>query len=60
MTSSAATYADCVTSLRTSLSFLESSVQTLGNGVSDFPRLVTVLKTVRVREIASPHGRLWP
>lgn len=43
-----ATYADCVSSLRTSLNFLESSVETLDNGVSDFPRLVNVLKTVRV------------
>lgn len=41
-------YGDCVASLRTSLTFLESSVNTLGNGVSDFPRLVSVLKTVRV------------
>ncbi len=44
----APTYADCVTSLRTSLSFLESSVATLGTGVHDFPRLSSVLKTVRV------------
>lgn len=42
------TYSDCVSSLRTSLKFLESSVETLDNGVSDFPRLVNVLKTVRV------------
>lgn len=41
-------YSDCVSSLRTSLKFLESSVETLDNGVSDFPRLVNVLKTVRV------------
>ena len=44
-----ATYNDCVASLRTSLDFLESSVETLGNGVADFPRLATILKTVRVR-----------
>ncbi|KAM6520768.1 DASH complex subunit spc19 [Fusarium solani] len=43
-----ATYSDCVSSLRTSLKFLESSVETLDNGVSDFPRLVNVLKTVRI------------
>jgi DASH complex subunit SPC19 len=43
------TYGDCVASLRTSLSFLESSVTTLGAGVQDFPRLSSVLKTVRVR-----------
>lgn len=48
-TANLATYADCVTSLRTSLKFLESSVETLDNGVSDFPRLVNVLKSVRVR-----------
>lgn len=43
-------YCDCVASLRTSLSLLESSVDTLGAGVSDFPRLGSVLKTVRVRK----------
>ena len=47
-------YGDCVGSLRTSLSFLESSVSTLGAGVEDFPRLINVLKTVRVGHI-SPH-----
>ncbi|KAI0597242.1 putative mitotic spindle biogenesis protein Spc19 [Biscogniauxia sp. FL1348] len=46
-----ASYGDCVAALRTSLSFLESSVSTLGNGVSDFPRLVNVLKTVRHYEL---------
>jgi hypothetical protein len=46
--SNLSTYSDCVSSLRTSLKFLESSVETLDNGVSDFPRLVNVLKTVRV------------
>lgn len=44
----ATSYADCVTCLRSSLGFLESSVQTLDNGVSDFPRLCNVLKSVRV------------
>ncbi|KAK3372625.1 DASH complex subunit Spc19 [Podospora didyma] len=47
----ASTYSECVTSLRTSLSFLESSVATLGHGVEDFPRLATVLKTVRHYEL---------
>lgn len=42
------TYTDCVASLRTSLNFLESSVDTLGNGVSDFPRLSNILKSIRV------------
>ncbi|KAK4041476.1 DASH complex subunit spc19 [Parachaetomium inaequale] len=46
-----ATYSDCVSSLRTSLSFLESSVATLGAGVQDFPRLSSVLKTVRHYEL---------
>lgn len=51
-----ATYNDCVASLRTSLDFLESSVETLGNGVSDFPRLTTILKSVRVcRTSTSPQ-----
>lgn len=44
-----ASYADCVSSLRTSLKFLDSSVTTLDEGVADFPRLVKVLKSVRVR-----------
>lgn len=44
-----ASYGDCVAALQTSLSFLESSVSTLGTGIADFPRLVNVLKTVRVR-----------
>ncbi|KAH6855465.1 DASH complex subunit Spc19 [Chaetomium sp. MPI-CAGE-AT-0009] len=47
----APTYSDCVSSLRTSLSFLESSVATLGTGVQDFPRLTSVLKTVRHYEL---------
>ncbi|KAF4447863.1 hypothetical protein F53441_8668 [Fusarium austroafricanum] len=45
------TYSDCVSSLRTSLKLLESSVEALDNGVSDFPRLVNVLKTVRHYEL---------
>ncbi|KAI1760594.1 DASH complex subunit Spc19 [Hypoxylon sp. FL1150] len=52
MTSSnSASYGDCVAALRTSLSFLESSVSTLGTGVADFPRLVNVLKSVRHYEL---------
>ncbi|KAL7910182.1 Spc19 domain-containing protein [Trichoderma velutinum] len=47
----AATYADCVDSLRNSLKFLEASVETIDRGVSDFPRLVNVLKTVRHYEL---------
>ncbi|KAK1758018.1 DASH complex subunit spc19 [Echria macrotheca] len=47
----ASTYGECVASLRTSLSFLESSVATLGTGVEDFPRLSSVLKTVRHYEL---------
>ncbi|KAI1779195.1 Spc19-domain-containing protein [Hypoxylon cercidicola] len=49
--SSSASYGDCVAALRTSLSFLESSVSTLGGGVADFPRLVNVLKSVRHYEL---------
>lgn len=44
-------YSDSVASLRNSLKFLESSVETLDNGVADFPRLVNVLKSVRVRPL---------
>ncbi|EHK18924.1 uncharacterized protein TRIVIDRAFT_18977 [Trichoderma virens Gv29-8] len=47
----AATYGDCVDSLRNSLKFLEASVETIDRGVSDFPRLVSVLKTVRHYEL---------
>ncbi|KAI0116653.1 DASH complex subunit Spc19 [Hypoxylon sp. NC0597] len=47
----AASYGDCVAALRTSLSFLESSVSTLGTGVADFPRLSHVLKSVRHYEL---------
>ncbi|KAI0509656.1 putative mitotic spindle biogenesis protein Spc19 [Xylaria bambusicola] len=46
-----ASYADCVAALRTSLSFLESSVNTIGGGVADFPRLAGVLKTARHYEL---------
>ncbi|KAG5926775.1 hypothetical protein E4U42_002969 [Claviceps africana] len=46
-----ASYAGCVASLRTSLDFLESSVQTLDHGTADFPRLIKVLKTVRHYEL---------
>ncbi|KAL2261985.1 hypothetical protein VTK26DRAFT_2818 [Humicola hyalothermophila] len=45
------TYGDCVASLRTSLSFLESSVATLDSGVQDFPRLSYILKSVRHYEL---------
>ncbi|OIW31292.1 hypothetical protein CONLIGDRAFT_643286 [Coniochaeta ligniaria NRRL 30616] len=51
MSQTTSSYSDCVASLRTSLSFLESSVTTLGNGVADYPRLVSVLKSVRHYEL---------
>ncbi|KAK0387735.1 hypothetical protein NLU13_3980 [Sarocladium strictum] len=44
-------YGDCVASLRSSLNYLKSSVQTLDSGVSDFPRLANVLKSVRHYEL---------
>jgi len=50
-TSTAAAYDDCVSSLRQSLTFLNNSVDTLGQGISDFPRLTTVLKSVRHYEL---------
>lgn len=55
-------YSDCVASLRTSLTLLESSVDALGAGVADFPRLGSVLKTVRVRtsNITTQPPRLRP
>ena len=45
------TYGDCVSSLRNSLNLLTNAVDTLGQGVSDFPRLTSVLKTVRHYEL---------
>ncbi|KAI0125354.1 DASH complex subunit Spc19 [Xylariales sp. AK1849] len=51
------TYGDCVSALRSSLGYLESSVSTLGTGVADFPRLVRVLKSVRHYELI-PHPTL--
>lgn len=53
--SSAASYADCVSSLRSSLRFLESSVQTLDAGVADLPRLARVLRSVRHYELIPQH-----
>ncbi|KAL1895959.1 DASH complex subunit spc19 [Ceratocystis pirilliformis] len=47
----ASSYTGCVSSLRSALNYLDSSVDTLGNGVSDFPRMATVLKTVRHYEL---------
>ncbi|EQB46778.1 hypothetical protein CGLO_14157 [Colletotrichum gloeosporioides Cg-14] len=47
----AATYADCVASLRNSLSYLQSSVETLDQGVSDLPRVASVLRPTRHFEL---------
>ncbi|KAF9875167.1 mitotic spindle biogenesis protein [Colletotrichum karsti] len=47
----AATYADCVASLRNSLTYLESSVSTLDAGVSDLPRVASVLRPTRHFEL---------
>ncbi|KAL2754098.1 hypothetical protein ACRALDRAFT_1069984 [Sodiomyces alcalophilus JCM 7366] len=55
--SNQATYADCVSSLNHSLSFLTSAVQTLESATSDLPRLATVLKTTRHYELI-PSARL--
>ncbi|KZL85958.1 mitotic spindle biogenesis protein [Colletotrichum incanum] len=51
MAQNASTYADCVTSLRSSLNFLQSSVTALDAGVSDFPRLSSVLRPTRHFEL---------
>ncbi|KAK1987699.1 DASH complex subunit Spc19 [Colletotrichum cereale] len=51
MAQNATTYADCVASLRSSLNFLESSVATLDAGVSDLPRLASVLRPTRHFEL---------
>lgn len=47
----AATYADCVASLRNSLTYLQSSVETLDQGVSDLPRVASVLRPTRHFEL---------
>ncbi|KAF6821117.1 hypothetical protein CPLU01_12603 [Colletotrichum plurivorum] len=47
----ATAYADCVASLRSSLSFLESSVAALDAGVSDLPRAASVLRPTRHFEL---------
>jgi DASH complex subunit SPC19 len=39
----------CVSSLRETMSLLDSSIRTLDAGVNDFPRLSKVLQTTRVR-----------
>jgi hypothetical protein len=39
----------CVSSLRTSMQLLESSINILDTGVHDYPRLSKVLQTTRVR-----------
>ncbi|KAK4227397.1 putative DASH complex protein [Podospora fimiseda] len=49
------TYSSCVSALRTSLNYLESSVSTLDQGVSDFPRITKLLKTVRHYELLPQH-----
>ncbi|ROT39234.1 hypothetical protein SODALDRAFT_330800 [Sodiomyces alkalinus F11] len=55
--SNQASYADCVSSLTHSLSFLTSAVQTLESATSDLPRLATVLQTTRHYELI-PSARL--
>ncbi|KAG5973423.1 hypothetical protein E4U58_005156 [Claviceps cyperi] len=50
-TSGTPSYAGCVSSLCSSLNFLESAVHTLDHGITDFPRLIKVLKTVRHYEL---------
>lgn len=47
-TSSHAALQGCVSSLRTSMQQLESSINILDSGVSDYPRLAKVLQTTRV------------
>lgn len=43
----------CVGSLRSSMQLLDSSINILDQGVSDFPRLAKVLQTTRVRKSQS-------
>ncbi|EEY16219.1 conserved hypothetical protein [Verticillium alfalfae VaMs.102] len=51
------TYADCVSSLTHSLTFLTSSVATLRDSTADLPRLSTALRTTRHYELI-PHPSL--
>ncbi|WQF82668.1 Putative DASH complex subunit Spc19 protein [Colletotrichum destructivum] len=51
MAHNGATYADCVASLRSSLDFLSSSVAALDAGVSDLPRVASVLRPTRHFEL---------
>ncbi|CRK47548.1 hypothetical protein BN1723_007605, partial [Verticillium longisporum] len=51
------TYADCVSSLTHSLTFLTSSVATLRASTADLPRLSTALRTTRHYELI-PHPSL--
>jgi hypothetical protein len=44
----------CVSSLRTSMQLLESSINILDTGVHDYPRLSKVLQTTRVRSYINP------
>lgn len=45
----------CVASLRSSMQLLDSSINILDSGVSDYPRLAKVLQTQRVRTTQTPH-----
>lgn len=49
----------CVTSLRSSMQLLESSIGILDSGVNDYPRLGKVLQTTRVCPDMRPE-KLWP
>ncbi|KAF2150437.1 DASH complex, subunit Spc19 [Myriangium duriaei CBS 260.36] len=53
MSTTAATLESCVASLRSSMQLLESSINILETGVSDLPRLSTVLQTTRHFELVS-------
>jgi DASH complex subunit SPC19 len=41
----------CVSSLRSSMQLLESSINILDAGVNDYPRLAKVLQTTRVNDL---------
>lgn len=41
----------CVSSLRSSMQLLDSSINIFDSGVSDFPRLAKVLQTTRVHSL---------
>ena len=58
MDSTALALSSCVTSLRSSMLLLESSISILDSGVHDYPRLASVLQTTRHFELVAESSLL--